>query len=43
MLYIAQGYNIIALFIYEIMSAKRTREVRPAVFVRESSTQLVMY
>ena len=33
----------LALFIHGITSAKRTREVRPAVLVRESSTQLVMY
>ena len=33
----------IALFIHEITSAKRTHEVQPALFVRESSTQLVMY
>ena len=31
----------LALFIHGITSAKRTREVRPAVLVRESSTQLV--
>ena len=33
----------LALFIHRIMSAKRTHEVQLAVFVRESSTQLVMY
>ena len=33
----------LALFIHGITSAKRTREVRPAVLVRESSTQLVMH
>ena len=33
----------IALFIHGIMSSKRTREVRPAVLVGESSTQLLMY
>ena len=33
----------LALFIHGIMSAKRTREVRPAVLVGESSTQLLMY
>ena len=33
----------LALFIHGIMSAKRTREVRPAVLVRESSTQLLIY
>ena len=33
----------LGLFIHGIISAKRTHEVRPAVFVRESSTQLVMY
>jgi hypothetical protein len=33
----------LAIFIYGITSAKRTREVRPAVLVRENSTQLLMY
>ena len=33
----------LALFIHRIMSAKRTREVRPALLVGESSTQLLMY
>ena len=33
----------LALFIHGIISSKRTREVQPAVLVRESSTQLVMY
>ena len=33
----------LALFIHGITSAKRTHEVRPAVLVRECSTQLVMY
>ena len=33
----------LALFIHRIMSATRTYEVWPAVLVRESSTQLVMY
>ena len=33
----------LALFIHGITSFKRTFEVRPAVLVRESSTQLVMY
>ena len=32
----------LALFIHEIMSAKRTCEVRPAVLDRESSTQLLI-
>ena len=37
-------YSIrLALFIHGITSAKRTREVRPAVLRRESSTQLIMY
>ena len=33
----------LALFIHKITSAKRTREVRPALLVGESSTQLLMY
>ena len=33
----------LALFIHGITSAKRTREVRPAVLRRESSAQLIMY
>ena len=33
----------LALFIHGITSANRMREVRPAVLVRESNTQLVMY
>ena len=33
----------LALFIHKITSAKKTREVRPAILVRESSTQLIMY
>ena len=33
----------LALFIHRITSAKRTREVRPALLVGESSTQLLMY
>ena len=33
----------LALFIHGITSSKRTREVRPAVLVKESSTQFVMY
>ena len=33
----------LALFIHGITSAKRMREVQPAVLVRESNTQLVMY
>ena len=33
----------LALFIDRITSAKRTREVRPAVLRRESSAQLIMY
>ncbi len=33
----------LAIFIYGITSTKRTREVRPAVLVRENSTQLLMY
>jgi hypothetical protein len=35
----------LAIFIHRITSAKRTREVRPAVglLVRESSTQLLIY
>ena len=33
----------LALFIHRITSAKRTREVRPAVLCRESSAQLIMY
>ena len=33
----------LALFIHGITSAKRTREVRPAVLHRESSAQLIMY
>ena len=33
----------LALFIHGITSAKRTREVRPAVLLRESSAQLIMY
>ena len=33
----------LALFIHGITSAKRTREVRPTVLYRESSTQLIMY
>ena len=34
----------LALFIHKITSAKRTREVRPAlILVGESSTQLLMY
>jgi hypothetical protein len=33
----------LALFIYGITSAKRTREVQAAVLVRESSTQLSIY
>ena len=33
----------LVLFIHGITSAKRMREVRPAVLIRESSTQLVMY
>ena len=33
----------LALFIHGITSAKRTREVRPAVLVRKSSTQLLIY
>ena len=32
----------LALFIHRITSAKRMREVRPALLVRESSTQLLM-
>ena len=31
------------LFIHRITSAQRTREVRPAVLVRKSSTQLSIY
>ena len=33
----------LALFIHRITSAKRTLEVRPALLVGESSTQLLMY
>jgi hypothetical protein len=33
----------LVIFIHGITSAKRMREVRPAVLVRESSTQLLMY
>ena len=33
----------LALFIHGITSAKKTREVRPAILVRESSTQLLIY
>jgi hypothetical protein len=33
----------LAIFIYGITSAKRTREVRSAILVRESKMQLVMY
>ena len=33
----------LALFIHGITSAKRTREVRPAVLRRGSSAQLIMY
>ena len=33
----------LALFIHRITSAKRMHEVRPALLVRESSTQLLMY
>ena len=33
----------LALFIHGIMSAKRTRELRPVVFVGESSARLLMY
>ena len=33
----------LALFIHRITSAKRTREVRLALLVGESSTQLLMY
>ena len=33
----------LALFIHRIMSTKRMYEVRPAILVRESSTQLIMY
>ena len=33
----------LALFIHGITSAKRTREVRPAVHRRESSAQLIIY
>ena len=33
----------LALFIHGITSAKRTREVRPAVLHKESSAQLIMY
>ena len=33
----------LALFIHRITSAKRTGEVRPALLVEESSTQLLMY
>ena len=33
----------LALFIHGITSAKRTRELRPMVLVRESSTQLLIY
>ena len=33
----------LALFIHRITSAKRTCEVRPALLIRESSTQLLMY
>ena len=37
-------YNArLALFIHGITSAKRMREVQPAVLVRESSTQLLIY
>ena len=32
----------LAIFIHGITSARRTREARPAVLVRESSTQFVM-
>ena len=33
----------LALFIYGSTSAKKTREVQPAVLRRESSAQLIMY
>ena len=33
----------LALFIHGITSATRTHEVRPAVLVRESSSQLIMH
>ena len=33
----------LALFIHRITSAKRTREVQPALLVGESSTRLLMY
>ena len=33
----------LALFIHGITSAKKTREIRLVVLVRESSTQFVMY
>ena len=33
----------VMLFIHGITSAKRTHEVRPAVLIRESSTQLLIY
>ena len=33
----------LSIFIHWITSAKRTREVRPSLLVRESSAQLIMY
>ena len=33
----------LALFIHRITSAKRMREVQPALLVRENSTQVLMY